>query len=172
MKVRLHTTFLAGILVFFTATASGQSLVAADDGADEIVGTWAAIVTNLNPPPPPGTPLSFLSLATFSSTGQALEENDTAQIRSTGQGEWVKVGPRQFVRTMFILNFVSPRTFTSMTKAITKIQVDEDSNQYDAIASFQTYDVGGNLLVSGTNTSHGRRCSFATSVPHCMGLGD
>ena len=80
----------------------------------------------------------------------------------------IKVGPGQFVRTMFILNYVAPHTFSGMTKAITKIQAGEDDNQYDGIASFQACDPSGNLLTNGTNMSHGRRCLFGTSVPQCM----
>jgi hypothetical protein len=166
MKTPMHAMILTVWLATTAVTVSAQS--APGDDPNAIVGTWLATVTNLVPPP--GAFTSFLSLATFFDGGQATEDANAPTLRSAAQGEWFRAAPRQFVRTMYILNFVSPHTFTGITKAITKIIVAEDGNQYDAFATFQVYDPMGNLLTNGSNTSHGRRCSFGTTVPQCMDL--
>src|SRR5438046_1304880 len=101
MKSETRTLMLRfACVVGFVAMASG-AMAAQGDNANKnaaIEGTWLSRVTTPNPPP--GLPPVFLSLHTFTSTGQAMEANNTAQDRSVALGEWVRTGHRQFVRTM------------------------------------------------------------------------
>src|SRR5262249_39963178 len=83
----------------------------ADSRAAEptIEGTWLATVVGTNPP------ANFLSLATFLPGGQIVEESSASAIRTVAQGQWTRVGNRQYMRVMWILNFASPRTYSGMT---------------------------------------------------------
>jgi hypothetical protein len=128
-----------------------------------IAGTWVARVTTATS--------SFLSMTTFMPGGQVIEENNNTAIRSVAQGEWERAGGRQFIRTMYVLNFTAPRTFTGMTKVTNYIQLNHAGDEYDSTADTETYDASGNLVSVGHNTSHARRCTADTTVPHCLGIG-
>ena len=160
---QLRTIFATWLFaVAFCATAGS-----ANGTEPSIEGTWGAIViVSLDPP------VSAIALSTFFPGGQAIEETNAPIIRSVGQGEWVRTGNRQFVRTMYILNFAAPRTFTGMTKVVNYFELNHDGDEYDSIGQFEVYDTNGGLLSSGQRTSHGKRCTAATTVPHCMGIGE
>jgi hypothetical protein len=132
-----------------------------------IEGTWVGRVTSLT-----GPPVTFLSMTTFMPDGKVIEENSSPAMRSVAQGEWVRTGSRQFVRTMYLFNFSAPRTFIGMTKVVNYIELNHDGDAYDSLADFEVYDINGNLVTTGHNTAQARRCTAATTVPHCMGIGD
>ena len=131
-----------------------------------IEGTWVGRVTSLV-----GPPVTFLSMTTFMPGGSIIEENSSPAIRTLAQGEWVKTGSRQFVRTMYLFNFAAPRTFIGMTKVINYIELNHDGDEYESLADFEVYDTNGNLVTTGHNSAHARRCTATTTVPHCMGIG-
>ena len=159
MGNRLLSIALATCMTVPIHATAGNS-----NGVDpSIEGTWVAKVTT-----PTNT---FLSMTTFMPGGEVIEENSNPAIRSVAQGVWVRTGDRQFIRTMYVLNFAAPRTFTGMTKVVNYIQLNHDGDEYDSVADLVTYDVNGNLLTAGHNTSHARRCTFASTVPHCLGIG-
>src|SRR4030095_8377270 len=75
---------------------------------DSVQGTWLAKVTNPN-----GT--SFLSLQTYFTHGEYIEDTNGRTFRTASQGEWVKPGPRQFLRSQVLF------TFTPTSRVITAI---------------------------------------------------
>jgi hypothetical protein len=138
------------------------------NGAEpNIEGTWVGKVTSLV-----GPPVTFLSMTTFLPGGRIIEENSSPAVRSLAQGEWVRTGNRQFVRTMYLFNFAAPRTFIGMTKVVNYIELTHDGDNYDSLADFEVYDVNGNLVTTGHNIAQATRCTAATTVPLCMGIGD
>src|SRR5439155_24145560 len=86
-------TWLAAVPTY--AASSGSNGV-----EPSIEGTWVGRVTSLV-----GPPVTFLSMTTFMPGGSIIEENSSPAIRTLAQGEWVKTGSRQFVRTMYLFNF-------------------------------------------------------------------
>ena len=148
----------------------GQSAATPAEGSEDskmaIEGTWISKVTTPNPPP--GLPASFLSMATYTGTGQAMEENNTPQIRSVGQGEWARTGPRSFVRTVTIFGFGPGRVFATFTKVTSVIDLAHDGETYASKNSFEIYDPNGILIVQGENAGTARRCGLGDSIPSCI----
>jgi hypothetical protein len=168
MKREMRTLALRfACVVGFVAMASG-AMANGDDANNNVAieGTWMSKVTTPNPPP--GLPPVFLSMATFTGTGQAIEENNTTQNRSVGQGEWERTGHRTFVRAITIFNFAPGRVFVSFSKVTSTIELASDGETYTASNTFVIYDPNGVLLVSGQNTSVAKRCRLGDSIPTCI----
>ena len=120
------------------------------------------------PNPPPGIPASFLSMTTYTGTGQAIEENNTMQNRSVAQGEWARTGRRTFIRAITIFNFAPGQVFTSFTRVTSSIRLARDGESYTSTNNFQIYDPNGVLLASGQNTAIARRCGLRQDIPSCI----
>jgi hypothetical protein len=164
------TRALLSCFTFALGLSAFPSVAMADvkDGNDghTLEGTWLAKVTTPNPPP--GVPATFLSMSTYTGSGAAIEENNTPQIRTVGQGEWQKVGPRSFVRAITIIGFTTGRVFANFTKVTSNIELGHDGESYTSVNNFQIYDTNGVLLVSGQNTSVAKRCGLGDSIPDCI----
>jgi hypothetical protein len=156
-----------GVAISITAMPICAIADSANGAEPNIEGTWVGKVTSLV-----GPPVTFLSMTTFLPGGRIIEENSSPAVRSLAQGEWVRTGHRQFVRTMYLFNFAAPRTFIGMTKVVNYIELTHDGDTYDSLADFEVYDVNGNLVTIGHNIAQARRCTAVTTVPHCMGIGD
>jgi hypothetical protein len=159
----LQLICIAGLVM----TATG---VLAQDGNQDgasIEGTWLARVTIPNPPP--GVPNTFLSLHTFTRTGEAIEANSTTQDRSVVLGEWARAAaPRQFVRTLTNFVYGSGHVFTSFTRVTTVIELAVGGETYTATSHFENYDPNGVLLNSGDTTAVAHRCGAGDSIPSCI----
>jgi hypothetical protein len=148
--------------------------VRADDGDNQrghatLEGTWVAVVPSGSTQ---GTP--FLSMQTHTSTGQAFEENNTAQLRSAAHGEWVRTAGHQFLRTLLFFNFQlsvgGVRTYAGVTRVQSEITLDKDGDSYTAVSRFEVFNTNGLLVNSGQNVAQARRCGFNASIPVCLGL--
>jgi hypothetical protein len=74
-----------------------------------IEGMWVSTVMSNSTNPP----TNQYSIVTFLPGGQIVEENSGTTIRSIAQGEWQKVGPSQYERTMVYMTFNAPHTFSA-----------------------------------------------------------
>jgi hypothetical protein len=134
-------------------------------------GTWMSSVSLVA-----GKTAPFLSMVTYTPSGQVFEENNTAQSRSVGQGEWGRTGYREFQRTILSFNFLpltttgGARTYTGVTRVHSDITLEPGGKAYNAVNKFEVYNASGQLVAKGQNTSHANRCGFDTSIPVCMGL--
>jgi len=150
-------------------TAASEAVAQTDDVGKElnsIEGTWLSKVTTPNPPA--GVPPTFLSMTTFIGTGQVIEENNNAQIRSVAQGEWTRTGPSQFVRTMTYFGFAPGQVFVQFTRVTSVIELAHDGQTYAAVNTFEIYDTNGVLLITGHNTAVAKRCGLSDTVPNCI----
>ena len=164
-KRTCNTLFSVVFATTFAVLPTHAIADSANAAEPSIEGTWVGRVTALS-----GPPVTFLSMTTFMPNGRVIEENSSPTIRSVAQGEWVRTGNRQFVRTMYLFNFSPPRTFIGMTKVVNYIELNHDGDAYDSLADFEVYDANGNLVTTGHNGAQARRCTADTTVPHCMGL--
>lgn len=127
-------------------------------------GTWEATVTR-----PDGT--TFLSLMTFTGSGEVLEESNTPSIRSLAHGEWARTGNRRFTRTWVLFRFVPtsdpaiPRLFVGTNRNTANMVLSEDRRTFNAVACSQLYDANGHP--EGT-----RRCLTETGKRLEMGTID
>jgi hypothetical protein len=142
--------------------------VAANGNPDEpgMEGTWVTKVTSFATNPP----TTNYSIATFLPGGQIIEDNSQNILRTVGQGEWQKVGPSHYMRSLFFITFVPPRTFNGITHVINDIQLNDAGDEYDALGYTSVYDVNGNLTATRVSPSHGRRCTVDMTIPECMGV--
>ena len=121
MNSEMRTSALRlACVVGLVAMASG--VMANDDANNNVAieGTWLSRVTTPNPPP--GVPPVFLSMATYTGTGQAMEANNTTQDRTVGLGEWARTGHRAFVRTFTYFVFGPGHVFASFTQVTSMIE--------------------------------------------------
>ncbi len=152
------TGTLLGLLMFGFVLAPpvfAQLTIIEDDQfnqrqSNDLTGTWEVTVTR-----PEGT--TFLSLMTFTESGQALEESNNSALRSLAHGEWVSTGNRRFTRTWVYFRFVptndplNPRQFIGTNRNTANMVLTRDLRTFYSAACSQLYDVNGNL--EGT-----RRC--------------
>ena len=118
--------------------------------------------------PPPGVPPVFLSMVTYTGTGQAMEANNTSQDRSVGLGDWARTGHRTFVRTFTYFVFGPRHVFASFTQVTSTIELAPDGETYTATNEFRIYSPGGVLLISGQTTAVANRCGVGDTVPSCI----
>jgi len=169
MKNEMRTLLLRfACVVGFVAMTSGVMANEGDNANNDVAieGTWLSKVTTANPPP--GVPPVFLSMATFTGTGQALEWNNTTQDRSVGLGEWARTGHRTFVRTFTYFVFGPGHVFASFTQVTSLIELAADGETYTATNEFRIYSPSGVLLISGQTTAVANRCGLGDTVPSCI----
>jgi len=129
-------------------------------------GIWVTRLTSTATSPP----TTNYSVATFLPGGQIIEDNSQNILRTDAQGEWHKIGPSHYVRSMFFITFNPPRTFNGITHVVNDIQLNHAGDEYDALGYVSVYDVNGNLTATRVSPSHGRRCTVAMTIPQCMGV--
>jgi hypothetical protein len=161
-RVCMIGSALCGMALSIPSFANDSSNNSSRSNSD-LEGTWVAKVTGPAPTP-------FLSLQSYAAGGLHIEENSSATDRTVAQGEWTKVGPREYVSTRSNFNFDASRTFTGITKVTSHIILNPDGDEFDTTAIFETYDAAGHLVRTGDAASHARRCTFSTPVPHCLGF--
>ena len=120
-----------------------------------LTGNWLVTVTRINPPPT--LPPTFLSLMTCFEDGNVSEESNTTSIRSTGHGNWNRIGHQQFTRSINYFRFDATRNFLGMGRITAMITLSEDGNQFLADATVQNFDTSGNLLTTLQSTEVGQR---------------
>jgi len=132
-------------------------LTRADQTNEErkLTGNWLVAVTRINPPPT--LPPTFLSLMTCFEDGNVSEESNTTSIRSTGHGNWERIGHQQFARSINYFRFDATRNFLGMGRITATITLSEDGSQYVADATVQNFDASGNLLTTLQSTEVGQR---------------
>jgi hypothetical protein len=129
-------------------------------------GTWVTAVSA-----GPGQAGPFLSIATYTPAGQVIEENNSPMIRTLGQGEWRRTGRDSFQRTITSFNFTGPtRVYNGATRVVSDITLGPGGDSYHQVSRFDIYDTAGQLIASGQNTGHARRCGIGSRIPACLGL--
>ena len=148
--------FLLGLAILISLV-SIPLLTRADqtNEARKLTGNWLVTVTRINPPPT--LPPTFLSLMTCFEDGNVSEESNTTSIRSTGHGNWERIGHQQFARSINYFRFDATRNFLGMGRITATITLSEDGSQYVADAAVQNFDASGNLLTTLQSTEVGQR---------------
>src|SRR5262245_3839094 len=139
--------------------AAAPAIAEADPG---IEGTWFTRVQS-------ATQGVFYSMTTFGPGGHVVEENSSSSIRSVGQGEWIRLGPRAYMRVFYYFVFDSPRVFARIAKVINFITLNDAGDEYDADTVTESFDPNGVLSSTNYSTSHARRCPAWTPLPECLG---
>ena len=161
--------FAACMIALPVAGSAGTNATVQNSGNPSepgIEGTWVSrVVSNSTNPP-----TVQYSIATFLPGGQIVEENSGTTIRTIAQGEWQKVGPSNYERSMIYMTFNAPHTFSGFIQVSSSIQLNGDRDEFDAQAFVEVYDVNGNLTATRVNPSHAKRCTMGMTVPQCIGV--
>ena len=120
-----------------------------------LTGNWLVTVTRVNPPPT--LPPTFLSLMTCFEDGNVSEESNTPSIRSTGHGDWERIGHHQFTRLTNYFRFDATRNYLGMGVITATITLSNDGSEFQANAAVQSFDLSGNLLSTLQSTEFGQR---------------
>ena len=110
-------------------------------------GTWMTTVSAA-----PGQPTPFLSIVTYTPTGQSLEENNTPQIRGLGHGEWKRTGRGEFQRTMTFFIFGGARTYAGVARVVSNITLEPGGNSYNEVSRFERSTIRPDSLLPADRT--------------------
>jgi hypothetical protein len=120
-----------------------------------LTGNWLVTVTRINPPPT--LPPTFLSLMTYFSDRNFIEESNTSSIRSTHRGNWERIEHEQFTRSSISFRFDAARNYLGTSRLTATVTLSEDGNEFQANAVIQSFDPSGNLLTTARSTEVGQR---------------
>lgn len=151
-----HALFTLGIAIAVIAAvvlSGSQSAGAAATVNPEIEGTWLAIVTVPDGPPP------FPSLLTYG-RGGALVTTDSSGSPALGnvyQGTWIKTGPHKYAFTMVGFNYDETGALIGYFRVHETVELEPGGQAYDGQATLEFLDIDQNVIGRGTSTSHATR---------------
>jgi len=124
-----------------------------------LLGTWIVQVTLDPHSVPPGTPLNFMALFTFSAGGGYVQSNTGPGGGGPPvQGNWVRTGDHQFAATGLRFGFDAAHHFTGVNKVRDSLTLNERT---DELTGSDLVDIflpdGTQLPVHPAGTYHGTR---------------
>jgi hypothetical protein len=151
-KKILLVLIMAGITVILvTAMVTQSRLSSASSPGQQMEGSWLVAVAG------EGLPRWYSALATFTRDGGVVQ-TVTDPLISTGHGEWVRTGDREFAVTTLLLRFDETGDFIGTIKgrAVFKLNETLDELTSDRYL-WELFDRDGNPLSSGVGTAQGTR---------------
>ena len=150
VTVALLVIVLGGVTL---AYASGESKTNAADAAPEIEGTWLAIITVPDGPPP------FPSLVTYARGGAVIvtDSSGPPAVGNVYQGTWTKSGPHEFTFTFMGFMYDETGALASYFKAHETIKLEPGGDAYNGEATLEFLDPDLNVMGTGSSTSHATR---------------
>jgi len=134
---------LLAALVAATGLASGSATSSSE--GHRLDGTWMVTVTRINPPP--GLPVTFESLMSYTRGGVLIETSSTsaAARRSPALGQWERIGNDLFATSMWFFRS-DPATGANLgTQEVDRtVRLSADGDSFTAVAVVQQFDVDGN----------------------------
>ncbi len=150
VAVALLTIVFGGVTLAF---ASSKDTIYAAEVSPEIEGTWLAMVTIPDGPPP------FPSLLTYA-RGGALTVTDSSVPPALGnvyQGSWTKRGPHEFAFTFLGFQYDGAGVLTGYIRAQETIQLEPGGNIYNGVTSIEILDIDQNVIATSSSTTHATR---------------
>lgn len=123
-----------------------------------LAGTWQVVVTPTNPPP--GFPLEFPALHSYTEDGRFIGITGTniPLVNSPTLGEWRHEGGRRFNVT-FLYYIFDPAGNLALTVYVrTRLTLNERGDEFSGPTKFDARTPDGNLFLSGgTGTQRAKR---------------
>jgi len=135
------------------AFVSGGGTIYAAKVSPEIEGTWLAMITATDGPPP------FPSLLTYASGG-ALTVTDSSASPALGnvyQGTWAKIGPHKYAFTFLGFIYDEAGVLTGYFRSHDTVQVEPGGNAYNGVSTGEILDLEMNVIMTMSGTSHATR---------------
>ena len=136
-------------MVDISKQAQGQ-LKAGDAQGHGIEGAWRLTVTRVGLTPP-----TFTGFVTFAAGGSVVEINPLNQ--STGVGVWTKLANHQYRWTFTRFRFSPAGVAVATATAVETDTLSQDAESFDGASTVEIRDLDGNLIGSGTATTHATR---------------
>ena len=151
LKLLLAAALVIALVCFPLLTRANDSNGHVQSLKGTLTGNWMVTVT-----PVPAAPV-FLSLVTYFADGNLLQETSNPVMRSTGCGDWERVGHQQFAQSITFFRFDAMRIYLGTRVVKSTLTLSEDGNQYLAESVGQNFDTSGNLLTTSQATEVGQR---------------
>ena len=150
VTVALLVIVLGGVTL---AYASGESKTNAADAAPEIEGTWLAIITVPDGPPP------FPSLVTYARGGAVIvtDSSGPPAVGNVYQGTWTKSGPHEFTFTFMGFMYDGTGALAGYFKAHETVTLEPGGDAYNGVSQGEIFDIDMILIAQGSGTSHATR---------------
>lgn len=161
----LGITAMALVLGFGAgAIRTGEGSAMQTDG-QQLDGTWLIAVTLESAPP--GVPLAFTTLNTFTADGALIEAGmPAAPVRTPiGHGQWRRAGDRLFTATFTFLTFDGQGRQTGMQQITRSIRLSDDRQEFRAVSRNEQFDMDGKVVFSGSATETARRLAIGSPPP-------
>jgi len=136
--------------------ASAQEASQVETASQVPDGTWLYTVTI---PDPPSAPIVFLGTESYAGNGTYAEADQLSftpgYLATAGHGAWKSIGKNEFLLTYVNLTYDSNgnATGSSRVRQTTKLA----GNTYSGSGDYFYYDLGGNVVASGTFTITAKR---------------
>ena len=126
------------------------------------LGAWIVQVALDPNSVPPGTPLSFMALFTFSAGGGYVQSNTGPGAGGPpGQGNWVRTGDDQVAGTQLRFGFDTAHHFTGINKIRESFTFNEEGDELTGTVQVDIFLPDGTLLpIHPAGTYHGTRVAI------------
>jgi hypothetical protein len=126
------------------------------------LGSWLVQVALDPHTVPPGTPLNFMALYTFSAAGGYVQSNTGPGAGGPpGQGNWVRTGHDKVAGTQLRFEFDPTHNFTGMNKIRESFSFNEEGDELTGNVQVDLFLPDGTLLpVHPEGTYHGTRIAI------------
>jgi hypothetical protein len=123
------------------------------------LGSWIVQVALDPHTVPPGTPLSFMALHTFSAGGGYIQANTGPGAGGPpGQGNWVRTGDDKVAATQLRFGFDAAHHFTGINKIRESFTFNEQGDEFTGNSQVDIFLPDGTLLpIHPAGTYHGTR---------------
>lgn len=127
-----------------------------------LLGSWIVQVTLDPHSVPPGTPLTFLALYTFSAGGGCVQSNTGPGAGGPPvQGNWARTGDDRFATTGLRFGFDSAHHFTGINKIRERFTLNEQGDELTGSVQVDIFLPDGTLLpIHPAGTYHGTRVAI------------
>ena len=117
------------------------------ENSQGLLGTWIVQVTLDPHTVPPGTPLTFMALYTFSAGGGYMASNaGPAAGQPAGQGNWVRTGHRKVAATQLRFGVDTAHHFTGINKIRESFTLNEQGDELTGSVQVDVFLPDGTLL--------------------------
>jgi hypothetical protein len=128
----------------------------------DLLGSWIVQIALDPSTVPPGTPLNFMALVTYSAGGGYVASNTGPGAGGPpGQGNWVRTGDDRVAATQLRFGFDATHHFTGINKIRESFTLNEEGDEFTGNVRVDIFLPDGTLLpIHPAGTSHGTRVAI------------
>ena len=132
------------------------------ENSQGLLGSWHVQATLDPHTVPPGTPLNFMALYTFSAGGGYIQSNTGPGAgQPAGQGNWVRTGHRKVAATQLRFGSDAAHHFTGVNKIRESFTLNEQGDELTGSVQVDIFLPDGTLLpFHPAGTYHGTRVAI------------